>query len=191
MKKSPLVWLLPLAVMLAVGIISGCKTVLSRQIVDTAQQNALDLKRIQYYISDTIILENEKNARYMTYNVKGKVFLENNAGPERIVIKRGAAGTLIGYSTPNPDKPLILEVCFTTDSNDSLLFMENPRTQRFELMYTQTAEGLTVAFGNEKYLLTFNKTPSLVIKLQKSANVHPYRTVLPSALIDPPETWPQ
>jgi hypothetical protein len=200
-KRGYLIFLVSL--MMTAGIVAGCKTtpsstdssvaprlppdVLSREIIDLALKNEVDIKNIQYYISKTVILKKNGNARHLSSNDKGEVFLGDTVtAQEEIVINQGTPGKLINTSNLNADGPLILEICFTSDKNDSLLFREDPRRQYFELMYNETAESKKVQFGDEEYMITFSEIPYLVIKVIEAPNNPPQSIVLQGVFVDSP-----
>jgi hypothetical protein len=154
----------------------------TREIITLAAKNEVSIKNFQFYISETVSLENDKSIRRISHNSTGEVFLQDNSTRGQIVIYKETAGKLTNITTDG--KFWTLEVRFDDNSNNPLFFRESEDGQRFELVYLETDEIKTLSFGGVEYVLTFTERPCLLIKLAKTSNSQPNRTILRGVYVD-------
>jgi hypothetical protein len=158
----------------------------SREMIDLAAKSEVSIKNFQYYISETVLLENEKNTQRISHNNRGEVLLQESSTHEQIVINRETGGKLTNITTDDNGKSWILEVRFGNNNNDFLLFKESTDGTRFELAYLENEDVKKVSMGGVEYVLRFTERPCLLVKLVRVLNSRPDRTILPGALLDYP-----
>ncbi|GHT64738.1 hypothetical protein FACS1894110_05000 [Spirochaetia bacterium] len=163
---------------MAAGILPGCKTTkaepdrppvtrkgstiplrpITREIIQLARENGVDIKNFQYYISTTIKLEQQKITRSMEIDSEGAGILKNISTSRTVIINKETKGKYI-TSHPHAINPAVIEICFDKDNeNDTLFFTASPDGKYFSLKL-ESEKSQTIKYGGEIYDLWYPDSP--------------------------------
>ncbi|GHV05919.1 hypothetical protein FACS189485_13620 [Spirochaetia bacterium] len=161
---------------MAASLLPGCKTQkpkqeaaepaiplrpISRDIIQMARENGADLKDFQFYISETIELVNEKNAKSIDVDQDGSVIVRTITMPKKIRINKETMGKYI-VAIPSQNDPTLFEICFDENNEKNTLFFRmNPDGTCYELLYTGIP--LTTKYGKETYNLSIPGSTNLAL----------------------------
>lgn len=157
-------------VLLTVGVLffSSCSpqlTPFTKRLQEDNNWSEQDLKRIQFYLSEDIVLQKQrKNGE--TRIESGEIKIVDDARVEEIIVRRGTPGVLSYY--PREDR---LGICFEEgDDGRYLMFGPNPKQgNRYALLASDwTRRKGKVSYGEEKYYTTSESAyAALLVNLKK------------------------
>jgi len=131
-------------------LMSSCSkklTYLTQNMYNDFNWSEQELKKIQFYVSQDIVLYRSSKEGQSTIE-NGKIRLKNDRKVEEVIINKGTPGILI--FSPKQDR---FAVCFDKDPNKYLMFGPNKKAKgRYVLMAKdwKRSEG-TITYGNEEY----------------------------------------
>jgi len=130
--------------------------------------NDRDLKKIQFYNSDDILLTRELS-KADTDIVKGKIVMENGVRLEQVLIEKGTPG--VAVFSPKKDR---IAVSFESDDDLYLMWGPNPKFRdQYMLMFKErNRRSARVTYGTKVYNLRSNPAVKLLVDLDRSANVN-------------------
>lgn len=132
--------------------IASCSTTryrsLTRELITTAGWGENDLKKLQFYVSDDIVLR-RKVTDAKAKIVSGKIVSKDGAKYEEIIIRSGTPGTMLF----SPDNERIAVSFDKTDSKSYLMFgSSDKRDGAFVLLATDwNKNGGTVTYGGKEF----------------------------------------
>jgi hypothetical protein len=143
---------------------------ITQDIIYRLVRNGLNIKGLQYYISSSIILENEKKTEVIEINNKGEGVLRATSIQREIRIDKETKGVL--KNDPGSSNSYAFEVCFDEDYRNSLFFKRNSAGTRFDLVYDTGTQSIT--YGQERYQLRMDEdSPHLLIKYKEETSSEP------------------
>jgi hypothetical protein len=155
------------ALLLIAGLSSCGKklTPFTQKLQDENNWTEKDLKRIQFYVSQDILLT--KQERKSDSKIEdGEIKVVSDAEVEEILIKRGTPGVLIDIPKENR-----FAVCFEDGrSNRYLMFGPNPKMgERYALLASKwDREKGELTYGDTKYYTTSSSSyAALLVNLKK------------------------
>lgn len=121
-----------------------------------------DLKQLQFYTSDDIVLYQASNDADIS-TINGELLVHSDKQVKRVVIPRGTPGQVVYVY---PDK---LAVCFDSDASRNLLFGSKYIDGEYRLMaYEWKGKHGELKYGDETYIAAPGSGSShLLIKLKK------------------------
>jgi len=131
-------------------LLSSCST---RVPYSTEISNDLDLpeeqlKQVQFYVSQTVVLE-RKSDKVRTYTQNGTVVVKGNSDANRVVIQQGTPGTVVKEEEDR------LFVSFEDDPNRFLVFGADEKSGRYVLLAKDWKDNSGVInYGGVEYLTT-------------------------------------
>lgn len=132
--------------------LTACSTTryrsLTRELITTADWGEADLKKLQFYVSDDIILR-RKVTDSKAKIISGKIVSKDGAKYEEIIIRSGTPGTMLF----SPDNERIAIGFDKDDSKSFLMFgSSDKRDGAFVLLATDwDKNGGTVTYGGKEY----------------------------------------
>jgi hypothetical protein len=158
---------------------------LTKKILDRAyNRDHLDVKKFQYFISETMEMERGRNSSTLSYNAKGELLQEDRLTHEKIVIEKGAMGVAVGIRIDKDYEHWEIDVRFEPANDKTLTFIENEEGTGFDLFYVQTSTGSKIPYGTEEYSLSFAEIPRLLIKLTETENTESVVTKAEGIAVD-------
>ena len=150
-------------------LLSSCST---RVPYSTQLSNDLDLpedqlKQVQFYVSQTVVLE-RKSEKVRTYTQNGTVVVKDDQEANRVVIQQGTPGTVV---KEEEDK---LFVSFEDDPNRFLVFGADDESGRYILLAKswKNDQGV-VNYGGVDYLTSRGSGSSyLLMKMKKEQKMN-------------------
>ncbi len=137
---------------LIVLVLTSCSTTryrsLTRELITNAEWGENDLKKLQFYVSDNIVLR-RKVTDAKAKIVSGKIVSKDGAKYEEIIIRSGTPGTMLF----SPDNERIAISFEKNDSKSFLMFgSSEKRDGAFVLLATDwDKNGGTVTYGGKEY----------------------------------------
>ncbi len=157
-----------LFLMFSVSLFSSCAPTLSpftQRLYDNYRWTDEELKRIQFYVSDDIVMRRELGSG-STEIISGKVRVVNGRQVEEIVIRRGTPGILLFKPKENR-----FAVSFEDGGEERfLLFGPNPKaSDRYVLLASEWRKnGGTVTYDGRKFDVAVNDAfAGLMVDLKK------------------------
>jgi hypothetical protein len=133
-------------------VLASCTTTryrsLTRDLITTAEWGENDLKKLQFYVSDDIVLR-RKVTDSKAKIVSGKIVSKDGAKYEEIIIRSGTPGTMLF----SPDNERIAIGFDKDDSKSFLMFgSSDKRDGAFVLLATDwDKDGGKVTYGDKVY----------------------------------------
>jgi hypothetical protein len=144
---------------------------LTKKILDRAyNRDHLDVKKFQYFLSETMEMERERSRSTLNHNTKGELFQEESLTHEKIVIEKETMGIAVDIRVNKDYEHWEIDVRFEPANDKTLTFIENDEGTSFDLFYVQTKAGSKVPYGTEEYHLSFRTIPCLLVKLTETEN---------------------
>ena len=156
---------------LAVLLLSSCGPTLTpftQQVYEQGNFNDGELKRIQFYLSDDIVLRRELTGG-RTRVVQGEIKIVNGRKVEQVVIPRGTPGTVVLQPGGNR-----LAVSFEQSDEQYLVFGPNPTMgDRYTLLASdQRPRFSIVTYGGKKWRVDRDDSyATLMVDLEKANSV--------------------
>ncbi|MDR1932477.1 MAG: hypothetical protein LBQ57_06615 [Spirochaetales bacterium] len=149
---------------------------IDRRIVYQVIEGGDSLKKLQYYISETVTLVQENVMRSIEIR-QGAGLRRETSATGQIVIQKETPGVLVNTFFDS-DKRRILAVSFDeTSDRNTLFFREDNVSRRFVLMYD--AKSYLTGYGDRQYLLNFNgDVPHLLIRFSEEKTSVPSERVV-------------
>jgi len=130
--------------------------------------NESDLKRIQFYVSQDIVLYKSSSTDGQSQIEDGKIRINDKRRVNEVVIKRGTPGTLI--FSPKDDR---FAVSFDNDDNKYLMFGPSKKNRgRYTLLAKnwRRSNGV-ITYGNEEYRTNSNSAyAALMVDIKKASS---------------------
>lgn len=165
MKKSHFI---SMCAFLLVLVFSSCTpklTPFTKQLQEENGWSEQDLKRIQFYVSQDVVLRKQRSKSGSKIE-SGEIKVVSDAEVEEILIKKGTPGVLI--EIPKEDR---FAVCFEdNNSNRYLMFGPNPKQgNRYALLASKWSKQKgEMNYGNKKYYTNSSSSnASLLVNLKK------------------------
>jgi hypothetical protein len=168
MKGFKLLFLLP-ALMIGLGACSPTLSPLTQNLYEESRWTDSELKRIQFYLSDNIVLRRELSGGSSEI-ISGKIKIVDGRQVEEIFIRKGTPGVFL--FSPKDNR---LAVSFEEGGNDRfLVFGPNPKAgSRFVLLASEwdRRQG-TVTYEGRKFSVDASSAyAALMIDLKKVRKV--------------------
>lgn len=141
-------------------------TTLTQKVMSENQWEEKDLKRIQFYLSNDIVLTRKQSTDKSTIR-KGEVQVTKGQKVEQIVFKRGTPGLIVNY----PKKGQVAISFDARDDEKFLVFGKNKNmNNKYTLMGSNwTSESGVVNYANEKWSVSSDAAyVNLLLNLKKS-----------------------
>jgi hypothetical protein len=146
---------------------------LTRAVLEQLRYNGDDIKRLQYYISTRITLENEIGTQKLEISPQGEGLLMENYETDRIIIVKEAGGILVRAGEDRTGR-LILDVSFEDDTDAVLSFRENHADRYFYLIDRESYGERLVRYGDGLYSLrAHGNKPHLLIQFAEITETWP------------------
>jgi len=150
-------------------LLSSCTT---RVPYSSQLSNELDLpedqlKQVQFYVSQTVVLE-RKSDKIRTFTQNGTVVVKDDQKSDRVVIQQGTPGTVV---KEEKDK---LFVSFEDDPNRFLVFGVDEKSGRYILLAKNwKSDQGTVNYGGVDYLTSPGSGKAyLLMKMKKEQKMN-------------------
>ena len=138
---------------------------ITQDLIDQYQWSESDLKKIQFYTSEDIILKRQRSGN-MSQITDGEITVIDGQKLEEVVIKKGTAGVLLFQPKANR-----LAISFDAkDDSKFLMFGPNPKANdRYMLLASEwDRQRGKVTYGDKKYWINANQLlASLLIDIKK------------------------
>jgi hypothetical protein len=150
-------------------LLTSCAPQLSsftRTLYDDQRFSDSDLKRIQFFLSEDLVLYRYLDEKGEFEIKEGSVRVRNGRKTEEIIIKRGTPGVFI--ARPESDH---FSISFEeADDSKFLTFGPNPKNGGvYELLASKWTRGTgTVTYANAKFNTYSDAIPRLMVDLKKS-----------------------
>ncbi|MBK9271128.1 MAG: hypothetical protein IPM48_05995 [Saprospiraceae bacterium] len=144
-------------------------TPLTQKIIDKNHWGPDELTRMQFYLSDDIVLRREVSTSRTAIN-KGKIKNVNGAKIEEIIIERGTPGVMLF----SPKENRIAVSFESTDKESYLMFGPNPKfDQRYLLLGKEwdRHSGMVTYNGQEYSTSSHSAFAGLLVNLKQSNRV--------------------
>lgn len=167
-KSCPMKRITFLFVIASLFMMSSCSkqlTYLTEKLYDDHQWSEPELKQIQFYVSEDIVLYRASKSGNSTIQ-DGKIRINSDHKVEEVRINSGTPGTLI--FSPKEDR---FAICFDKDSDKYLMFGPHKKARgRFVLMAKKwnKREGI-ITYGGEEYYTDSNSAyAALMVDIDKA-----------------------
>jgi hypothetical protein len=165
---------------LSIFALTSCKVTFTERIRQQAENNKVNISKIQFYNSDKIVLRRTLSSNEMSVT-SGKVKLENGKYTEIIKIKKHTRGKCESYTDNN------LRISFEVGQNKSLVF-SNKTNNQSKNYYELNPDNCKIEKKSSLAISSTNNRNSLPIEtVEKNINVctvtydnKKYTTELPS-----------
>lgn len=161
------------AFLLLIGtlLLSACNpnlTPFTQRLYDENDWSATELKRIQFYLSEDIVLRRDSERSQSRIN-KGEIEVVRNGDVEKIVIRKGTPGVFV--FSPKEDR---FAISFENSDERFLMFGPNPKSNNRYLVLASDwkKRGGVVTYGDKRYRIdSSNAYAALMVDLKKMRKV--------------------
>ncbi|MDR0450443.1 MAG: hypothetical protein LBH26_04175 [Treponema sp.] len=158
---------------------------LTKKILDRAyNQDHLDPKKFQYYLSETIEMERGWNSSTFSLNNKGELLREDSLTRERIVFEKETMGIAVEIRIDRNYEHWEIDLRFDPADERILTFRENGEGGSFDLVYAQTKTGNMIPYGAEEYLLSIEEIPRILIRMAETVKDVPLLIIVDGIPVD-------
>ena len=151
-----------------IGLLSSCTSyqMLTKDMIENYNWSESDLKKIQFYSSEDIVLRQVKRGNKSTIE-DGEVNIQTGKEIKEIVIPKGTQGVMLFQPSSNQ-----IAICFDAeDDSKFLMFGPNPKANdRYILLASDWDRRRgKVSYGNTKYYVDANRMLSgLMVDIKKT-----------------------
>lgn len=166
MSYNPVIWSALIILSISLSSCSKKLTPFSQRLSDNYGWTEDDLRQIQFYVSDDIVLQ-KLNSNGSSSIVDGKIVIDNSRDINRIIIEEGTPGVLI--FSPKENR---MAISFDHDDSSYLMFGPNPRVsnQYVILAAEWKRKKAIVTYGGQKYRMEGAPFTKLLVDLRKVDN---------------------
>jgi hypothetical protein len=148
---------------------------ITRPMLEMIYQSGNDIKRVPYFISDSIFLEYSKTTQNLEITGEGEVILREISVLNQININKETAGTIVAVNYDAEGRMLLAMSFDERDDAHPLIFREGDRDRTFYLLhYTINNNEKKLYYGEELYDLWLDESiPRLQIRFEEAQESRP------------------